>query len=55
LNADDTYGVLRLELLDAGYRWKFIPVAGSSFRDADSAVCRKNQNFDPELPANRMP
>jgi acid phosphatase type 7 len=36
---DDTYGVLRLTLRPDGYDWRFVPVAGSSFRDAGSARC----------------
>jgi hypothetical protein len=34
------YGVLRLTLREAGYDWEFVPVAGSSFRDAGSGACR---------------
>ena len=36
---DRTYGVLRLTLRPAGYDWRFLPVAGSSFRDAGTAAC----------------
>ncbi|MBA3347246.1 MAG: metallophosphoesterase [Actinobacteria bacterium] len=35
-----TYGVLRLTLRPQGYGWRFLPVAGKSFRDAGSASCR---------------
>jgi hypothetical protein len=35
----DTYGILRLRLDPAGYRWQFVPVPGSSFRDAGSGRC----------------
>ena len=34
-----TYGVLELRLGAAGYRWRFVPVAGGSFRDAGSGSC----------------
>ncbi len=34
------YGVLRLTLGDGRYDWRFVPVPGSSFRDAGSARCR---------------
>jgi hypothetical protein len=36
---DDTFGVLRLTLRMDGYDWRFVPVAGSSFRDAGSSPC----------------
>jgi len=36
---DSTYGVLRLTLRPSGYDWRFVPVAGSRFRDAGSAGC----------------
>ena len=34
------FGVLKLTLRQAGYDWEFIPVAGATFRDAGSGVCR---------------
>ena len=34
-----TYGVLELKLGAAGYRWRFVPVAGGTFRDAGSGRC----------------
>ncbi len=34
------FGVLKLTLRQAGYDWEFIPVAGASFRDSGSGVCR---------------
>ncbi len=37
---DAVYGVLRLALRPSGYDWRFLPVAGSGFRDAGSAACR---------------
>jgi Calcineurin-like phosphoesterase len=37
---DRTYGVLRLTLRPASYLWRFVPVTGSTFRDAGSARCR---------------
>ncbi len=35
-----TYGVLRLTLRADGYEWRFVPVAGSSFTDSGSGMCR---------------
>ena len=37
---DTTFGVLRLTLRPAAFEWRFVPVAGSSFRDSGSATCR---------------
>lgn len=37
---DRTFGVLRLTLRPERYHWRFVPVGGSSFRDAGSAACR---------------
>ena len=38
--ADGTsYGVLRLTLLESGYRWRFVPVAGAFFADSGSGAC----------------
>jgi calcineurin-like phosphoesterase family protein len=34
-----TFGVLKLDLDQGSYRWSFVPVAGSSFRDAGSGEC----------------
>lgn len=36
---DSTWGVLRLTLRPAGYRWRFVPVAGGSYRDSGSGTC----------------
>ena len=36
----DTYGVLRLTLRPAGFDWRFLPVAETSFTDAGTARCR---------------
>ncbi len=35
-----SYGVLRLELGDEGYRWRFVPEEGKTFSDFGSGVCR---------------
>jgi PKD repeat protein len=35
-----SFGVLKLTLLDTGYEWEFMPVAGHGFRDAGAAQCR---------------
>ncbi|NUT55774.1 MAG: alkaline phosphatase [Thermoleophilia bacterium] len=35
-----TYGVLELTLRPRAYEWRFLPVAGSGFRDRGSAPCR---------------
>jgi len=36
---DRTYGVLKLTLSPGKYRWEFIPVAGSHFRDSGEGSC----------------
>jgi hypothetical protein len=36
----DVYGVLELTLLAKSYRWRFLPVEGSSFADRGSGRCR---------------
>lgn len=36
---DTTWGVLKLTLHSTSYEWEFVPVAGSTFRDAGSAAC----------------
>ncbi len=33
------HGVLRLELMTGGYRWTFVPVAGSTWTDTGTASC----------------
>jgi hypothetical protein len=33
------WGVLKLTLRESSYEWEFLPVAGSSFRDAGSGAC----------------
>jgi 3',5'-cyclic AMP phosphodiesterase CpdA len=37
---NSTYGVLALTLRADGYSWRFVPVAGGTYRDAGSAECR---------------
>ena len=37
---DRTFGVLRLTLHADAYDWRFVPVAGSSFTDVGTAMCR---------------
>jgi hypothetical protein len=37
--SDGTFGVLQLTLRPAGYDWKFVPVAGSTFTDSGSGSC----------------
>jgi acid phosphatase type 7 len=39
IHNDDTYGVLKLELLPKGYDWRFVPVEGERFTDSGSARC----------------
>jgi calcineurin-like phosphoesterase family protein len=34
-----TFGVLALTLRDGSYDWRFVPVAGSSFKDSGSGTC----------------
>jgi hypothetical protein len=36
---DDVHGVLKLTLHPTSYDWEFIPIAGGTFSDADSASC----------------
>lgn len=43
---DRTYGVLKLTLSPGEYRWEFIPVADSKFRDAGAGSCH-NQGDSP--------
>jgi hypothetical protein len=35
-----TYGLLALALRPDGYSWRFVPVAGSRYRDTGSTDCR---------------
>ena len=37
--AQDTYGVLRLELSEGEYAWSFVPVAGQTFTDSGTGTC----------------
>lgn len=37
---DDTHGVLRVGLLETGYEWEFVPVAGATYTDSGSDACR---------------
>lgn len=37
---NQTFGVLRLQLLAGGYRWRFLPIAGELFSDSGSQRCR---------------
>jgi calcineurin-like phosphoesterase family protein len=37
----DTWGVLKLTLTAAAYRWEFLPVAGSTFTDGGLAACKE--------------
>jgi 3',5'-cyclic AMP phosphodiesterase CpdA len=39
-HATGVFGLLRLTLRPAGYSWRFVPVAGSSYSDSGSAACR---------------
>ncbi len=34
-----THGIIELKLHSAGYSWKFVPVAGSSFTDSGTEAC----------------
>jgi 3',5'-cyclic AMP phosphodiesterase CpdA len=36
---DETWGVLKLDLGEGRYSWKFLPVAGSTFSDSGSGTC----------------
>jgi hypothetical protein len=35
-----TYGVLKLTLHPTSYSWKFVPVAGKTFKDSGTTACR---------------
>jgi len=37
---DDTFGVLKLTLRPTSYEWQFVPVAGRTFTDTGTGVCR---------------
>jgi hypothetical protein len=37
----DTWGVLKLRLGAAEYRWQFVPVAGGTFTDSGTAACKE--------------
>ncbi len=39
LRANDSYGLLALELRDGAYRWQFVPIPGSTLVDAGTAEC----------------
>jgi hypothetical protein len=36
---DNTYGVVKMTLAAHNYKWEFIPVPGSSFRDSGKGIC----------------
>jgi acid phosphatase type 7 len=36
---DSTWGLLKLTLRPAGYKWRFLPVAGGRYRDSGSGTC----------------
>ena len=36
---DDTWGVLKLDLMPTGYQWRFLPVAGGRFTDSGYGQC----------------
>lgn len=40
VRADDSYGLLALELGSGSYRWQFTPIPGDVFVDAGTAACR---------------
>ncbi len=35
----DTFGILELTLQPVSYSWKFVPIAGGTFKDSGSAAC----------------
>jgi hypothetical protein len=43
---DVTFGVLRLELYESGYRWQYVPEHSDLFSDSGSATCH-SQNKTP--------
>lgn len=44
------YGVLKLMLGDASYKWEFTPVAGQTFTDAGESSCHGAPGTPPTLP-----
>jgi hypothetical protein len=36
---NSTFGILRVGLLDWGYEWEFVPVAGGTYTDSGSTAC----------------
>jgi hypothetical protein len=42
-----TWGVLELTLKPAGYSWRFVPVAGSTYTDQGAAVCKAKPTTTP--------
>lgn len=39
VRTESTFGVLRLDLYDTGYAWRFVPVAGGTFADSGEGTC----------------
>lgn len=36
---DDTLGVLKVELDEGSYEWRFVPIDGETFTDSGNANC----------------
>jgi hypothetical protein len=36
---NSTFGILRVELLEWGYSWEFIPAEGGTFTDSGTTAC----------------
>jgi hypothetical protein len=43
VRSSSTFGVLKIDLHDQGYDWKFIPVEGGQFTDSGSGNCHSGQ------------
>jgi hypothetical protein len=52
---DRTFGVLKLTLRPATYRWEFVPEPGRHFRDAGTGSCRPAPPFDEQPPTHWSP
>jgi hypothetical protein len=50
-----TFGVLKVTLRADAYDWEFVPIAGSSFRDAGTTRCHDGAAAAPPPPARPQP
>src|SRR6266550_974683 len=55
VRSSGTFGVLRLDLGDASYSWRFVPVAGRTFSDSGTTAChgaRPTVSAGPDITTN---